>query len=77
MSYRDVYIAEETMHERLEENRAEVEHRRLVQRMEAGNPRWYTRLACWLGCRIAAQLIATGKALERASLKPAGTLKSS
>ncbi len=77
MSYRDVYIAEKTMERRVQENLQEAEQRHMVRELQAGRARWFIRLACKLGCWLAARLITAGKTLERASLRPVSPVESS
>ena len=76
MSLNDLYIAEKTMQNRVEENVKKAEAHRLVRELEAGRPSWWFRLACKVGQWAARRLIAAGEKLEQAALRtlrPAGT----
>jgi hypothetical protein len=57
MTYRDVYIAEQTMNRRADENVRKAEARRLARRLQAeqgGSTRFYSRALAGLGDRLVA-----------------------
>ncbi len=75
MSYRDVYIAERTMFRRLEENRQEVEVRRLIHQLNASRPGWLSRAFRALLCEVGYRLVVLGAWLERYSSSQPSTLE--
>lgn len=64
MSLGDVYIAEETMHDRLEERRSEFVSRRSPGQEGPKQPRWLARHGCSLLCKLGKRLVAVGAWLE-------------
>jgi hypothetical protein len=71
MSYRDVYIAERTMDQRVAErhNVADARHlARLARQGQPGGLAWHGR---WMVCRLGFRLVALGAWLEGHSLPEA------
>lgn len=64
MSLGDVYIAEETMHDRLGERRDRHAARQLRRRDDTEQRRWLTRQGCSLLCELGNRLVALGAWLE-------------
>jgi hypothetical protein len=75
MSYKDVYIAEQTMENNVQENAQKAEARRLARELNASHQSWLSRATCCLGQRLAHWLIETGQKLDRATLPPAEPIR--
>jgi hypothetical protein len=76
MSYRDVYIAERTMHLRVEEGLQEVRARRLQRKEKSPLRSWLSRQNRLLVCELGYRLVVMGAWLERHSLPHSHPLES-
>jgi hypothetical protein len=76
MSYRDVYIAERTMHLRVEEGLQQAEARRLQRRARPPLRGWLSRQSRSLVCELGYRLVVIGAWLERDGLPQSHRLES-
>jgi len=75
MSYRDVYISERTMFQRVDENRQEVEVRRLIRQLKAAQPSRSSRVLRAFVCEVGYRMVVFGAWLERFSASQPSTLR--
>ncbi len=65
MSYRDVYIAEQTMDQSVAERLHQAETRRLVRQLTPSRQNGLSREGRWLVCKLGYLLVTLGAWLER------------
>jgi predicted RNA-binding protein associated with RNAse of E/G family len=76
MSYRDVYIAERTMHLRVEERLQQAEVRRMQQEQTSPIRGWLSRQNRMLVCELGYRMVVIGAWLERYGLPQSHRLES-
>jgi len=65
----DLYVAERTMFQRVEERVGEARSRALVRRLGAGQHGVVSRSGCRLLCQLGQLLVAAGRRMERYALR--------
>lgn len=75
MSYRDVYIAERTMHLNVEKNLQDAEIRNLIHQYRSARPGWLSRAIRAMLCTVGYRLVVMGAWLEQYSLPQPPTLE--
>jgi hypothetical protein len=68
MSYTDCYVAERLMAQRVQEERHQVELRRLQREARRAHPGWLSRQRCRLQCQLGNLFVSLGVWLLRAAL---------
>ena len=72
----DFYLAQQMVEIKVAEQVREAETRRLIHQMGGGQPAWFTRMACWLLCRVGRALVSLGQWLQQGAAPRSRTLES-